>query len=296
MRHGRVRIGISGWTYKPWRGVFYPEKLRQKDELAYAAKTFPSVEINGTFYSLQRPSSYKLWATKTPPGFEFAVKGSRYITHLKRLHQIEAALANFFASGVLALGDRLGPFLWQFPPNFKFDPEEFEAFLELLPRDTDAAVRLGSKHEDWLKDRIFLEPEKKRKLRHAIEIRHASFATPDFIKMLRRHKTALVCSDAVGWPRLMDVTADFVYCRLHGAEELYASGYDDAALDVWAARVAAWARGQELHEDAGRVSQIPAPKRKSRDVYVYFDNDAKVRAPFDARALIEKVDRLLEAG
>lgn len=289
---GTVRIGISGWTYAGWRGIFYPKKLTQKRELSYASETFPTIEINGTFYSLQRPTSYAKWAAETPSGFVFAVKGSRYITHLRRLREIRTALANFYASGVLRLEDKLGPFLWQFPPNFRFDPELLDEFFTLLPRTSQSAADLATEHDPWMKGRVFLEPSANRTLLHAMEIRHPSFVSPDFVALLRRHKIALVCADTVAWPRLMDVTADFLYLRLHGSEELYASGYDDAALDTWAARVASWAQGSQP-SDGEYASTLAPPKRKRRDVYVYFDNDAKVRAPFDAQGLIDRVQKLL---
>lgn len=289
---GRIRIGISGWRYAPWRGKFYPKGLRQKDELAYAASKFPSVEINGTFYSLQSPDSFRQWAAATPDDFVFAVKGPRFITHMLKLNRVEQPLANFFANGVLALGPKLGPILWQFPPSFRFSPEKLESFFKLLPRDTAAAADLARGHDHRVKGRTALEIDRKRPLRHAIEIRHGSFRTPAFIALLRKHRIALVCADTVDWPLLMDLTADFVYCRLHGSEELYASGYDDPALTRWAARVAAWANGREP-ADALRVTAKPAPRpagaSKGRDVYVYFDNDAKVRAPVDAERLAQLV-------
>ena len=290
---GRVRIGISGWTYKPWRGVFYPEKLAQKRELEYASHTFPTIEINGTFYSLQRPSSFERWGSETPDNFVFSIKGSRYITHIQRLRDVEIPLANFFASGVLKLGRKLGPILWQFPPSFKFDAELVEAFFALLPRDMQQAAMMGRSHEPWMKGRAFTETETKSALRHAMEIRHKSFATTEFVALLRKYQVAMVCADTVEWPRLMDVTSDFIYCRLHGSEVLYASGYSDDALDAWATRVAAWARGEEP-ADAERASSAAAEKRERRDVYVYFDNDAKVRAPFDAQGLMGRMERLLK--
>jgi uncharacterized protein YecE (DUF72 family) len=293
VKAGQVRIGVSGWRYGPWRGVFYPEGLRQKEELKFLARQFPTVEINGTFYSLQRPEFFEAWRDETPADFVFAVKGSRYITHMLRLTNFETPLANFFASGVLALGPKFGPILWQFPPNFRFNPDKLAAFFELLPHDTEAAARLARRHDQRVEDRSFLKAGPKRKLRHAIEIRHESFVVPDFIKLLRKYRIGLVCADTVEWPLLMDVTSDFVYCRLHGSEELYASGYDDATLERWADRVAAWAVGRE-HSDSNRVVDKPAPERATRDVFVYFDNDKKVRAPFDAHSLIEKVNRRLE--
>lgn len=290
--HGAVRIGISGWRYAGWRGVFYPAGLRQKDELAFAAQSFPTIELNGSFYSLQRPSHYEQWAAATPPGFLFAIKGSRFITHMRKLRNIRTALANFYASGILRLGDKLGPFLWQFAPQFRYNADLLEEFFDLLPRDTEAAATLAGEHDPWMKGRVWLETAARRPLRHAVEIRHSSFVTPDFIRLLRRHRIALVCADTVDWPRLMDVTADFVYVRLHGSEVLYASGYADVDLDRWAARVAAWTRGGQP-ADGTYASAAPAPRRAKRDVYVYFDNDAKVRAPFDAQGLIARVNRLL---
>jgi uncharacterized protein YecE (DUF72 family) len=242
-RVGRVRIGISGWTYALWRGEFYPADLPQKRELEYSSKIFPTIEINGTFYSLQKPKSFQHWRDETPEGFVFSVKATQYITHQKRLSEIEAPLANFFASGVLALGPKLGPILWQFPPSFSFKPELIEDFLRLLPKTTQEAADLGSGRDTWMKDRAFLGPVEAGPVRHAMEIRHKSFATEEFIALLRKYGVALVCADAVKWPRLIDVTADFVYCRLHGSEELYASGYDDKSLDEWAGRVVAWAKG-----------------------------------------------------
>jgi uncharacterized protein YecE (DUF72 family) len=291
---GEVRIGISGWNYKPWRGDFYPKGLVQKRELAYAASVFSSIEINGTFYSLQRPSSFVRWVEETPENFVFAVKGSRFITHMLRLRGVEQALANFFASGLLTLGEKLGPILWQFPPNFSFKPELVEEFFQLLPRDTLAAATLAEKHDARMNGRAFLEPGKRRAVRHAMEIRHTSFVVPEFVELLRRYNVALVCADTVEWPRLMDVTADFVYCRLHGAEVLYTSQYSGEELDTWAARVAVWARGEEVW-DGDRVSEKPARQRAERDVFVYFDNDAKVFAPKDALGLEERVRRLLGA-
>ena len=284
---GKIRIGVSGWRYAPWRGVFYPARMPQKRELHYCGQVFPSVEINGSFYSLQRPTSYRLWREETPDDFVFAVKGSRFITHMLKLRNAETALANFFASGLLALGPKLGPILWQFPPSFTFRSEVLESFFKLLPRTRRQAADLATGHDVRLAGRAFLEPEADGPVRHAIEIRHQSFVCEEFIALLRRHGIVLVCADTVEWPLLMDVTADFVYCRLHGSEVLYASGYDGPALDKWAERVIAWSTGGEA--EGQHASDKPAPKREKRDVYVYFDNDAKVRAPFDAQRLMERV-------
>lgn len=293
MRAGAIRIGISGWRYKGWRGVFYPRGLAQRRELEFAASHFPSVEINGTFYSLQRPESFEAWAGATPEEFVFAVKGPRFITHMKKLRECETPLANFFASGVLRLGRKLGPILWQLPPNLGFDAERLVEFFKMLPRDTRAAAAIARKHDHRLDGRDDLRARVDIPIRHALEVRHDSFRTPEFIALLRKHDVALVCADAVDWPRLMDVTSDFVYCRLHGSEILYASGYEKPEIEKWARRVAAWATGNEP-ADAERVADRPGPRRKRRDVYVYFDNDAKVRAPFDAQALMARVNELLE--
>lgn len=289
---GTVRIGISGWTYAPWRGVFYPENVTHKRELAYASGIFRSIEINGTFYSMQRPSSFARWAEETPDDFVFSLKGPRYLTHIRRLKDAEQALANFFSSGLLALGGKLGPILWQLPPNFRFQPELLESFLELLPHSMDEAATLARKHDEFMEGRSLTGPVSQQPLRHAMEVRNQSFAVPEFIALLRKHQVALVCADTVEWPRMMDVTADFVYCRLHGAEVLYASGYTDEALDEWAGRVVAWTRGMEP-KDAEKVRKAKPQKCASRDVFVYFDNDLKVRAPFDAQSLRKRVDKLL---
>lgn len=289
---GRVRIGISGWTYPPWRGVFFPKKLSQKLELEYAASVFRTIEINGTFYSLQRPSSYQSWAERTPEDFMFSVKAPRYITHMRRLREVEAPLANFFASGILKLGPKLGPILWQLPPNFKYSRELIESFLALLPRNTSEAVELGKKHDRKVDGRTFLEIDRSRAVRHAIEIRHPSFVAPEFIALLRKHKVALVCADTVEWPRLMDVTSDFVYCRLHGSKVLYSSGYGKTAIEEWAGRVAAWAKGGEPNDGEFASPKKPR-KRAKRDVFVYFDNDVKVRAPRDAKRLQARMEELL---
>jgi uncharacterized protein YecE (DUF72 family) len=283
---GETRIGISGWRYAPWRGVFYPKGLRQKDELAYAAGKFRSIEINGTFYSLQRPELFVAWYAATPADFVFAVKGGRFVTHMKRLREIETPLANFFASGVLRLKEKLGPILWQFPPDFPFDEARFEAFFALLPRDTDEARRLARRHDQRVAGRSWIGRTDERRLRHAVEIRHESFMTPRFVALLRRYDIALVFADTVAWPYFEDVTSDFLYLRLHGSGELYVSGYDDAALDRWAARIALWAAGR-TPQDGRRTTAAATNKR--RDVYVYFDNDAKVRAPFDALGLARRL-------
>jgi uncharacterized protein YecE (DUF72 family) len=267
----RIRIGISGWRYVPWRGTFYPPGLTQARELSYAAERLTSIEINGSFYALQRPSSYLAWARDVPDDFVFALKGSRFITHMKKVSDVRVPLANFVASGVLALGSKLGPMLWQLPPSFAFDAERLESFFRLLPRTRSAAAALAAEHDDRLagEDKTWLEVGDDAPIRHALEVRHASFADagPRLVDLLTEHDVALVVADTAGkWPFLEHLTSDFVYARLHGDVELYTSGYDDEALDMWAARIRRWT-------DTGR------------DVYAYFDNDAKVRAPVDAMAL-----------
>jgi len=266
-----IRIGISGWRYEPWRGVFYPAGLPQRRELEFCARHFPSVELNGSFYSLQRPEYYAQWYRETPAGFVFAVKGSRYITHLLRLNRIEKPLANFFASGILNLRDKLGPFLWQFPPMFTFKPERLDAFFGMLPRTATQALSLARRRDARMTGRSRLAIDAERPLRHAIEIRHRSFMTDSFLELLRKHQIGLVVADTAGkWPRMFQVTADFVYLRLHGDAKIYVSGYSQRALAGWARRIRAW-------------------DREGRDVYVYFDNDVKVKAPFDALNLMRKL-------
>lgn len=284
-----IRIGISGWRYAPWRGNFYPKDLPQRGELAYAAGLLDSIEINGSFYSLQTPERYAAWHDDTPARFVFSVKAPRYITHILRLREAEKALANFFASGVLRLRAKLGPILWQLPPSLRYDAAQLDAFLRLLPRDTGQALALARRREvSRMRGRSALAIDRVRPLRHALEVRHESFRDPDFIARLRRHRVALVVADTAGrWPYLEDVTAGFVYLRLHGDAELYTSGYGDAALDRWAERIRSWAHGREP-VDAQRIAG-PAPRRSRRDVYCYFDNDAKVRAPVDAQALIARL-------
>lgn len=268
-----IRVGISGWRYRPWRGVFYPPGLPQRRELEYAAERLSTVEINGSFYSLQRPSSYRAWAAQTPDDFVFAVKGSRYITHMLRLRGVEQALANFFASGVLALGPKLGPVLWQLPARHVFDPDQLAAFLALLPRTTTEAAALARHHDDRLREPAWTDLDADRPLRHVIEVRSHTFETPELPELLRRYDVGTVVADTAGlWPYLDDVTSDVVYVRLHGDTELYVSGYSEEALDVWADRVRGWAAHPGV-----------------RDVLVYFDNDVKVHAPRDAMALAERL-------
>lgn len=294
-----VRIGISGWRYAPWRGVFYPRGLPQRAELEYAAQRMTSIEVNGSFYALQRPESYQAWAQQVPADFVFSVKGPRFVTHLKKLADVRTPLANFFASGVLALGPRLGPVLWQLPPTLGYDADRLAAFFDLLPRSTEAAAALAAQHDERLDDRAWTTTDADRPVRHVLEVRHPSFEDPAFVALARAHGIGLVVADTAGrWPVIEDVTADLVYVRLHGDTELYTSGYDDAALDRWAHRVRTWAAGGEP-DDARRLGPPSPPAPGGRDVFVYFDNDTKVRAPVDAQGLIARLpglERDLERG
>ena len=268
----RVLVGISGWRYPAWRGDFYPRGLAQRRELEYAAAHLTSIEINGSFYSLQRATSYAAWRRDVPDDFVFAVKGPRFISHLKRLRDVEVPLANFFASGVLGLGPTLGPILWQLPENLRFDAHVLEAFLAGLPRTTTDAAELAKRHDEKVPDdRALTTSEEHRPLHYALEFRSPTFATPDATDVLRRHDVATVLADTAGrWPKVDEDTASYRYVRLHGDRELYASGYSDRALDEWAGRCLAWsAAGQ--------------------DVFCYFDNDMKGYAPHDARRLISRL-------
>lgn len=285
-----IRIGISGWRYEPWRGVFYPKKLVQRRELEFASRALSSIEINGTFYAMQKPASFAQWFAQTPDDFVFSVKGPRYITHIRRLESVRQPLANFFASGVLGLRQKLGPVLWQLPPSFHFNADLMEAFLKDLPHDTEAALALAKQRDTFMAKREHLEIDANRPLRHAVEVRHESFADPAFIQLLRHHKVALVVADTAGkWPYMEDVTADFMYLRLHGDEKLYASGYTDKALDRWAERIVAWSQGEQPHDAHLVDKEHGMPKRAHRDIHCYFDNDLKVKSPFDAATLLDKL-------
>jgi uncharacterized protein YecE (DUF72 family) len=263
----RARIGISGWTYPPWRKLFYPPGLRQADELSFASRAFPTIEINGSFYSLMRPESYRSWYEAVPDDFVFAVKGGRFITHMLRLRGAKTALANFFASGLLNLAEKLGPILWQLPPTLRFQPDVLRAFFELLPRTTREIEALARQHDVRLRGRSVVEaPADDLPVRHALEVRHPSFADPHYVDLLREHGVASCVADSAGlYPVIDERTADFAYARLHGKKRLYVSGYTPKDLEPWAARVRRWTE----HGDA----------------FVYFDNDVKVRAPYDAQNL-----------
>jgi uncharacterized protein YecE (DUF72 family) len=264
-------VGMAGWTYEPWRGEFYPKGLRQADELEYASTHVNSIELNGSFYSLQKPASWQKWRDSTPEGFVFSVKAPKFITHIKRLDDVAEPVANFFASGILALGAKLGPILWQLPPNLDFDPEQLETFLKLLPHTTSEAIEVANGRSERMNGKEHLETDAERPVRHAIEVRDFTFDDPVFATLLERYGVATVLGDNEGrWPMLDWVTADFAYARLHGDKELYTNGYDAAGIDKWEE----WTRDHLDHD---------------RDAYVYFDNDQKARAPFDAMELLGRM-------
>lgn len=283
-----IRVGISGWTYAGWRKDFYPAGLAAKRELWYASRHLNSIEINGSFYSLQKPESYQRWYEETPSDFLFSIKGSRFITHNKKLRGADTALANFLASGMLRLGKKLGPMLWQLSPRLRFDAERMEGFFSILPRDTHAAAAIARRHDHRVEGRSWTAPGRKRRIRHAVEPRHESFFHEDFVRLCRRYGIAIVFSDSASWPATEEVTTGFVYMRLHGSHETYASRYTDEELDWWAERIRTWSRGGEP-KDANRCTRLPATRHRSRDAYVYFDNDAKVHAPRDAMRLAERL-------
>lgn len=278
---GTIRLGIAGWVFDQWRGgAFYPPGLKQKEELAYASRHLGAIEINSTFYSHQKPQSFANWAAESPDDFVFSVKGHQLVTHLKRLKDVEIPLANFFASGVLALGKRLGPFCWQLPPNLKYDPARLETFLELLPHDIDALLALAKKSEG-LKNPPFLEANGVGVVRHAIEVRHESFATPEVVELLRAHNVALVTADTAEWPTA-DVTADFVYCRLQGAP-----GADHYEPEERAERtdwLRAWSEGRAA---SAPTLTPPVADGTARDVYAFFVSTDKPNAPRNARAAMQ---------
>jgi uncharacterized protein YecE (DUF72 family) len=262
-----TRVGIGGWTFAPWRGVFYPPGLPHSQELRYAAERLTSIEINGTFYRTQSPTSFRKWAAETPDDFVFALKGPRYATQRKPLADAAPSIERFYESGPLELGDKLGPVLWQFAPFLKFDPDDFGAFLKLLPRE-----RAG------------------RQLRHVVEARHPSFSDPRLIELLREHQVALAIVESDKHAVIEDLTADFVYARLERAQSDEPTGYPAPGLDRWAQRIRAWAKGGEP-ADAVHIHDKPAPKAKARDGFFYFISGAKQRNPAAAMAMIERLGK-----
>lgn len=290
----RIYVGISGWTYAPWRGNFYPQGLVQKHELAYASRRFGMLEINGTFYSLQRPSSFGAWYDATPPGFVFSLKGNKFLTHVRRLKDPHEPLASFLASGPLRLREKLGPILWQLPPFMTFDEERLKTFVSLLPHDTEAMARFAKKNAALDADRMWLEVDAKRPVRHAIEFRNQSFVTPKFIDVLREHNVAMVVADAASkFPSGEDVTADWVYVRLHGERVGHESGYTPEEIKAWAAKVRTFAGGGEptgARRIGPAATPTPTEVKNGRDVFVAFDNtEIKQRSPVNAREMAEEL-------
>ena len=271
---GRAYIGISGYDYKPWRGVFYPDELSPRRWLEYASARFNSIELNGTFYSLTSPAVFARWVAETPErDFVLAVKGGRVITHNLKLRNAERSLGNFFASGILALGLKTGPFLWQLPGTYRFDAERMDGFMRQLPRTSRDAEAVALQHDERLRRGALVDAAANVPYRHAFEVRHPSYFHEEFFAILREHRVGFVVADTAGkFPYAEEVTADFVYVRLHGSRELYASGYTDEELEAWAGKIDGW-------------------RASGRDVYVYFDNDIKVHAPYDAVRLAERVAR-----
>jgi uncharacterized protein YecE (DUF72 family) len=283
----RLWVGTSGYAYVGWRGRFYPAGLSPRSELAYASRIFSSIEINRSFYALLSPAMCTAWRDAVPPGFVFSLKGSRFITHNKKLRDTEQALANFFASGPLALGDMLGPIVWQLSANMAFDAGRLESFLANLPTSTAQAAQLASRHDERVKQ-AHLQVDQDRPLRHVLEPRHPSFASPECAALLRRYRVALAVSDSPSWHYIEEPTADFMYIRLHGSQQLYASQYTDAELAHWAGHVRAFLRGR-MPADARRISDTQAAG--PQDVFVYFDNDAQAFAAQDAQRLAKLLSR-----
>ena len=259
----RIRIGVGGWTYEPWRGTFYPDGLAQKRELEYASRKLTSIEINGTYYGSQKPASFVKWHDETPDDFIFAVKGPRFATNRRNLSESASSVERFFTSGVMELKDKLGPINWQFLPTKKFDPEDFENFLKLLPQAVDG-----------------------RAVRHAVEVRHESFATPDFVSLARKHQVAIVIAGDSDYPEIADITAPFVYARIMGTQDAEPNGYSSKALDAWTERARQWASGTASADvETGALRQS---SKAGRDVFLYVISGFKERNPAAAMALIER--------
>lgn len=265
-KDGEIRTGIGGWTFEPWRGVFYPDDLKQKDELAYASRALRSIEINGTYYSSFKPDSWKKWRDEAPDGFVFTVKGSRFTTNRRVLAEAGESLEKFFGQGIAELGDKLGPVFWQFAPTKKFDAEDFGAFLGLLPKTLDG-----------------------RPLRHAVEVRHDSFVAPDFAALLREHNVACVPADHASYPEIADLTADFAYLRLQTGSDDIETAYAPHDLDLWARRLQTLAKGGEA-DGLQKADPATVASTTPRDVFAFVIHEGKVRAPAAAVALQSRVD------
>jgi uncharacterized protein YecE (DUF72 family) len=262
---GSIRIGVGGWTFAPWRGVFYPDDCKQKDELAFASRHLTAIEINGTYYSGFSPATFAKWARETPDGFVFSLKASRFCTNRRVLAEGGESIRRFFAQGLGELGERLGPILWQFMATKKFDADDFAAFLDLLPADLAG-----------------------RPLRHVLEVRHDSFVDPRFVDLCRQHNVAICTADHETYPLIADVTADFVYARLMRGHDEIETCYPPSDLDAWAGRLKDWSGGG-APADLIPVSPSPAPAADGRDVFAFLISGGKVRAPIGAMALIERL-------
>ncbi|QAY96595.1 DUF72 domain-containing protein [Methylovirgula ligni] len=259
----RIFIGVGGWTYEPWRGGFYPAGLPQKRELEYMSRALTSIEINGTYYGSQKPESFRKWYEETPPDFVFSLKGPRFTTNRRVLAEAGESIARFFASGVAELKEKLGPINWQFMATKKFDAADFGKFLALLPKE------IGGRH-----------------IRHAVEVRHESFRTPDFVALAREHDVAIVVAGDSEFPQIADVTADFVYLRIMGTQEKPKAGYAAKALDAWAERARLFAAGG-IPKDLETLAPLPA--KAPRDVFLYVISGFKENNPRAAQALIERI-------
>lgn len=278
MKAGQIHIGMSGWTYPDWRGSFYPKGLTQAKELHYASRQMNSIEINGTFYSLQKPASFEKWYSETPEDFRFSLKAPKYITHVRRLKDVREPLCNFLASGVFCLKEKLGPILWQFPPNLTLKDERFAEFMKLLPYDSKSALKLAKQHTDKVKDRNYLKVDGDYPIRHAFEFRHESFKNAEFLELMRKHNVAVVFAHS-GEHYMEEVTADFIYARLHGLGKKYKKGYPDDVIIWFGDRVQKWITGAQP-SDAETL--LKAPPKTKRDAFIYFDTYEKDYAPFDA--------------
>jgi uncharacterized protein YecE (DUF72 family) len=285
----KIYVGMSGWTFDGWRGDFYPKGLSQKKELEFASQKVNSIEINGTFYSLQKPASFQRWYDETPEHFCFSVKAPQYITHIKRLKDVDSALANFLASGLLCLKEKLGPILWQFPPNVTLKDDRFEKFFEMLPHNSKDAARVAQKHTDKVEGRAYTKADGDFKIRHAFEFRHPSFQNPEFIDLMRKHNVAVVFAHSgLKSPYMEDLTSDFIYARMHGQDKEFKKGYDKKTLEWWTNRVSLWTQGRQP-ADAECISDAK-PKAVKRDAFIYFDDEAKEYAPYDAMNLIQRLE------
>jgi len=266
-KSGTIRAGMGGWTFEPWEGTFYPEKLSKKKQLEYASRQVKTIEVNGTYDSGFSPATYAKWASETPDGFVFSIKGNRFVTNRKVLGDAKDSMAKFFAQGLEELGPKLGPIVWQFAPTKKFEHDDFEAFLDLLPEE-----HAGSR------------------LRHALEVRHSSFVDPAFVALARKHGAAICYAHHHDYPEMADVTADFVYTRLQKGEDDVPTAYAPRDLKGWAERCGTWAAGG-MPDDLPVADASAKPDKAPRDVFVYIIHEGKLRAPHGAMALQELVDR-----